>query len=437
MSFNFADVISNLKLKNQYNKMKKLLGLLLFAAAMFSSCGNDLEDLYDPHAAALLKANKYSKAFVQQFGAINPNHTWGFSGLMSRGADQQSNQWYSYVTLPDRITPAEEEKVTAYFQNTSNYSKNTQVDFSDFFVQQVHKGTTEYTVYDYTNGENTNGTIVGSDKMDQLSVGTDLNNIEAVPNFNAGGKASEQRVQVSNDQNDVYYEGIAMMVDSHSSFFAYKNSQVTNGVALYYDYIVLEIDGSYYVGFDYKCESNDAFVKADGVYDDWIVKITPVRYNNVYRIIAEDLGDTDDFDFNDVVFDVKFVYRWENNVNDNVAEITLIAAGGTLPLSICYGDQEVEVHEMFGVNSNVMVNTGAGASANKVTFDLIGCTNLNDIKVKVGGQEAAYYLKAEVGKAPQMLCVGTDYVPTKERQGIDEKYPKFKEYVNNPAVKWY
>lgn len=417
--------------------MKKFLGLLLVGSALFASCGNDLEDLYDPHAAALLKANKYSKAFVQQFGTINPNHTWGFSGLMSRAANVESNNWYTIATLPDKITPAEEEKVTAYFQNTSNYSKNTQIDFNDFFVQHVHKGTTVYNIYDYTNGENISGTVVGSDNMDQLSVGTDLNNIEAVPNFNAGGKAVEQRIQASNDANDVYYEGIAMMTNTHSSFFAYKNSQVTNGVALYYDYIVLEVDDNFYVGFDYKCESNNAFVKADGIYDDWIVKVTPIKYNNVYRIIAEDLGDTDDFDFNDVVFDVKFLYRWENNVNANVAEITLIAAGGTLPLSICYGDQEVEVHEKFGVNTNVMVNTGVGASCNKITFDLIGCTDLKDIKVKVAGQEASYYLTAEVGKAPQMLCVGTDYVPTQERQGIDEKYPKFRQYVEDPTVEWY
>lgn len=59
------------------------------------------------------------------------------------------------------------------------------------------------------------------------------------------------------------------------------------------------------------------------------------------RIICEDLSVTQasDWDFNDVVFDIRLVE------NDTQAEITLKAAGGTLKL--CVGDLDHEVHQLF------------------------------------------------------------------------------------------
>ena len=87
---------------------------------------------------------------------------------------------------------------------------------------------------------------------------------------------------------------------------------------------------------------------------------TPPTIEKEYetRILGEDLtpGDTD-WDFNDVVFSVEF--------SGSTANCTLLAAGGTLPLRIYTVANEqnpeqnyVEVHELFGVDTNVMVNTG-------------------------------------------------------------------------------
>ena len=76
--------------------------------------------------------------------------------------------------------------------------------------------------------------------------------------------------------------------------------------------------------------------------------------------MAEDLSATErsDYDFNDVVFDVV----WK--VGDNYATIYLKAAGGTLPLRIGSTDGEggIEVHEQFGVQTNIMVNTHWGGT---------------------------------------------------------------------------
>jgi hypothetical protein len=108
---------------------------------------------------------------------------------------------------------------------------------------------------------------------------------------------------------------------------------------------------------------------SDGVFSDWIVTLTEAKRISVsLRVMAEDLSageDGDDFDFNDVVFDV-------TRVDETHAKITLQAAGGTLPLRInsTNGEGGWEVHQLFGVANNVMVNTNAKAK---------GLTGIDDI----------------------------------------------------------
>ena len=162
-------------------------------------------------------------------------------------------------------------------------------------------------------------------------------------------------------------------------------------------------------------------------YSDWIVKISPAVYTNAYRIIAEDLGDSDDFDFNDVVFDVA--------TNGGATIITLQAAGGTLPLYIEVGGDSREVHELFGVSNTTMVNTDAGATKAPVMYRVNGTGAVN---IKVEGQNAEVYtLKAEIGKAPQKIRVETRYEWTAERQDINDKYPGFADWVADPTANWY
>ena len=94
---------------------------------------------------------------------------------------------------------------------------------------------------------------------------------------------------------------------------------------------------------------------------------TEITYD--IRIMGEDLSaDEDgDFDFNDIVLDVKF-----SKGNETTTKVCLRAAGGTLPLYIIAGGEQFEVHELFGVGKNVMVNTANGHHFDKkpVEFEL-------------------------------------------------------------------
>lgn len=84
-----------------------------------------------------------------------------------------------------------------------------------------------------------------------------------------------------------------LMQNSGTSSFGYRAS--LDG-KMHYNYTIQYIEGAYYVGFDFEAtgQNPNQQVAADGYYSDWIVKISPAVYTNAYRIIAEDLGDSDD-----------------------------------------------------------------------------------------------------------------------------------------------
>ena len=145
------------------------------------------------------------------------------------------------------------------------------------------------------------------------------------------------------------------------------------------------------------------------------------------RVIAEDLSvsDNTDFDFNDVVFDVTFNYPVGKTT------ITLLAAGGTLPLYV--GGQEV--HKMFGVSTKTMVNTGTGASKDPVSFELDGTFghDANNILVQVEKEGVPLEITAERGRVASKIAVSPNYEWCTEKQDIVDKYPNFSKYVSNPS----
>ena len=197
------------------------------------------------------------------------------------------------------------------------------------------------------------------------------------------------------------------------------------------------IGKGYYVGLDYQTQksernghSNENYLSADlkpnGKYDDRVLKIVPAKKKIPkadVRVIAEDLSvsDDSDFDFNDVVFDVKMNYP-----NSGEHTIILQAAGGTLPLKV--GDSEV--HDLFGVSTTTMVNTGAGVFKVPVTFKYAqNITNINEIPVKVQKNGQWIELVALRGKVASKICVQPRYEWCDERKSIDTVYPNFSQWV--------
>ena len=164
------------------------------------------------------------------------------------------------------------------------------------------------------------------------------------------------------------------------------------------------------------------------------------------RIIAEDLNangsDNSDFDFNDVVIDVYYGDAGQ-------AKAKIVAAGGTLDLRV----DGQEVHELFSkVNNNanytgIMINTkgtlsnSAGVRARSV--DNATCPVITLSKAVKSATDARDNIKIEVNKGGWIelqakrgtpaakVGVSPKYEYCNERQEINGRYPKFKEWVQS------
>lgn len=430
--------------------MKKILFVGITALAM-ASCTHD-------DYAPVSKQEQYQAVFEKEFGAVNPNVNWGFTPqqvftfdkdgklIGTRGANCNSNEWANYLTVPTRLTDAQKEVVRKWFQ-THKKPQGLDVNWSDFFVEQVYKGGTNTEgsqspeTYEILKDgvPQTGSKVTGSNQMDWLACGSDATpSSEHINNFNNGN-------------GDIMY-----MYDYNTTCFGFHDSYGDNHFenTYYYDSYVLipgdQIDksvaGMYFVGFDYKTakyDNGEIRVNPDGYYSDWIVRVVPGLNapNAGKRVMVEDIIDSDlksvqtsDWDFNDAVFDVRF----EGSGNDRCAVITLHAAGGTKSLTIGgVGAKGVEVHEALGVETGTMVNTGNGATRPVAIFRIPVAANMDNanlIPVYVGAQE----LTAQQGEATQKLCVPTDVKWMKERVQFINSYDQFKGYVNNSKPEdWY
>ena len=194
---------------------------------------------------------------------------------------------------------------------------------------------------------------------------------------------------------------------------------------------------------------------ADGYFSDWIVTLTEAKTGTtpppselVVRIIAEDLNakakdseaakdgiEDSDWDFNDVVFDVRYT-------SETTAMVKIVGAGGILPL---YVDGH-EVHELLGQKGPD--EEGFYKIQNSGTSEEFEVTNINksnkgsDIPVFVkrpttSGGDVTLELKAPVGQPAAKICVKPTFKPCAERQDIRVKYPLFSKWVQDANLIWY
>ena len=370
------------------------------------------------------KKIEYIEAFEDAFCngvQINPDHTWGFGEMkseedlmrqaMTRSANCNSNEWANTYIVPSAVTEEEREVVYNFFKTYSNTLESESFNYSEFFVQQVWHGTD---VYKDGYGNN----VVGGEKMNQLMAGG-----EHVNNFNGANG------------------DIMLMVNSNTRSFGYWNSCDGKQHSGTNEYKILYVVGyGWYLGFDFMAngQNKNEQVAGDGVYTDWIIKVTPGVSKETKRILCEDLGSIGDFDYNDAVFDV-------NYISDTKARITLRAAGATLPIYIGKFDPAYEVHNLFDVEPRTMVNTNrrfleGNVNSGVVTkpavvFEIdVNSKNPIDIPIIVGEEGNSYALTAEQGAAPHKICVPINVEWTNERLPINAQYKSFSQWVSNPEI---
>ena len=243
-----------------------------------------------------------------------------------------------------------------------------------------------------------------------------------------------------------WYEGkIYIDTDSHFAFYSIndgqKNYKLTGGATL------TKKQGTAPVKWE---EST-----CRPAYNGNKVESDPVMY---YYYAFEDLGTTDDFDFNDVVIRVSAPVNGKSTV-------TLMAAGGIYPAVVTYGTGASmrnigeEVHTAFGVstgNTDDMINTG-GKKKEFVTLGTIENLSANadmsqlPMGITVTGNNGQITRVecsvANKGKAPLMIAVsgyssgenaGKWFWPL-ERTNISSAYTGFGDWGANASsnTDWY
>ena len=411
----------------------------IVACAAMTSCSN-----HEATDGGQIVEMKYESVFKQTFGEPAANQDWGFASRVlsgTRGAQPESNLWgdanngFGDYPKPADITPEERKAVLAVFNQKGEEHYTALVDYHNFFVQQV------------------SSTEIGREHMNELACLVaqqtkywprtyDYNNLTLtdVNNFNAGAYS---------DGEDKYEQGCMLMLGSSTTDWAYKTSQ--GGGEVLHFFRMEKIGDYYYVGFDYASfrqasENANEQYDRDLVYNDWIVKIVPglgessnLPKQYECRIICEDLTASTgtDFDFNDVVFNLKYT----EGVNKTF--VTIYAAGGTLPLYVA----GKEVHQLFKeanpdktITTKTMINTGYAGGANDlapVSFELEGQISPADVEVRVEKEGALIPLKSEVGEPAAKIAVNPDFEWCAEFQPIQQKYPNFSNFVKDGNINWY
>ena len=437
--------------------MKKFILAMISVLAIVGCTKHDFESYsYEKQVK-----QDFTKTFERTFGEPAADQDWGFDGVevvdlttlnqaRTRGHNVNRNEWANTFKIPANVTANERELVVAEFSKLRVGAVNeNNVNWADYFIYEVYKGEASYK-------DGFNQDVVGSDHMNHLQVKKAEGDL--LPPDNACWEHANDFNNGNHNSKWGNIEGATLMLNSGTLDFAYHNSTDSK---YHTEYIIIpgeKIDpslaGFYYVGFDFYAthpegqEANKNMdVERDWIFNDWIVRISPAEFKGAKRIVAEDLAANEsDFDYNDVVFDATITKEQIPSMNyalKYVAHVTLRAAGGTMPLYI--GNKEV--HALFGVDTGTMVNTENGTAKKPVAsftqilgdanHDNVMAYSIKDIPVKVLTNNGEITLESNVGQASEKLCVSTSYLWCKEREPIQEKYPKFPRFVTDRTIKWY
>lgn len=480
-------------------------GMVMVVASLASSCQE--YTFYDDNDA-LFKQISYESHFRKTFGEIDPNQNWGFDpmpicGEGTRGSNTESNIWESayHFDVPGGLEENDSKPwgwatgdVTNYERayvywwfSTHQWPQNNNIDLHEFFIQNVW-GQPEHSTF-YGDGSAYSSPTTQKWGMDNMHIllrdqtplspnpiDNPITNASTAETFIASAEAlgNAQRFEHISDFNaggSGSKEQVMYVFDVCTLDFTYEE---TFSNSAHNNWTLQQINGNYYLAFDYwhqktneteggQQRSSDvySYTAPDGYYNDWILKLHAAGSKNTSdperarRIMCEDLGNTYDWDFNDVVFDV-LPYRIGQK---DYAWITIQAAGGTLPIWVGVDPTkhpEMEIHQLFGVETNQPVNVGSTVGCNdlnpityriELTSDMIENGMLLPDRIPVyvpkrseaaedpaGAAWAVMTLDAEKGKAPQKFaCPTTTHWLTEEKH-IEDAYDLFWTWVGDAAT---
>ena len=400
------------------------------------------------------------------------------------------------------VTDEEIQYVSWWFRTHPNPQSVTPP-FKEFFIQDISQDhdrvsypsgaqkNTAYTNMDYFSVKTSDGYWEHISNLNQQKANPISN---TVPNAVLDGDTTALKTLTQSypertlkywSSEGPYERGVGDVINrdgtAYTTSFSYHNSDDNTD---YENYVLVHLkfvgpisgklyDG-YYLAFDYEFHKKEGVnnpgelteIQPDGYYSNWIVKLAPGNPqwsdHKWYRIMCEDLGSTDDYDFNDLVYDVYFTGTG-TDADPYVAHIVVQASGGTLPIYVAthIENEEFEAHKILqGGNAKKMtdklyqpVNVSAGVTtnpSNEILFVMkdkngnlltgdagtdpdnipILVTSLDNSRQTAAGKNTFILLTAEKNPTPQKICIpGNKVLWMKERKQIETSYTNFDKWV--------
>lgn len=228
---------------------RKLLGMLSLTAlslGMVSCSSDDIET-----TGNILTEN------AQKYGTHSSEVNFYFGGnkiVGSRACDVNGNMWGA--EMPEYPTEEEKAGILEYVRNNSGASVEWP-GYTCYYVQHVISAHNKYSYKDWNNALHDN--IDGSTHLNELQIKENNGNYTHVNNFNEG--KCENAVTHNSALMTEGFQGAR----THES---YGGANIDNWRLFYWN-------GNYYLGIDYMMVNGSGKIDANGIYDDWIMKIIP------------------------------------------------------------------------------------------------------------------------------------------------------------------
>ena len=246
----------------------KLLGMLSLTALSLGIVSCSSEDIETTGNILTENAQKYGTRSSEVNMYFGGNKIAG-----SRGCDVNGNMWGA--EMPEYPTEEEKAGILEYVRNNSEKSVEWP-GYTYFYVQHVISAHNKYSYTD-RNGAQHND-IDGSTHLNQLQIKEvrDLNSWELDSNGNPQSWVNLY-VHVNNFNegkcDNAVTHNAALMTEGFQgarTHESYGGANIDNWKLYYWN-------GNYYLGIDYMMVNGDGKIDADGVYDDWIMKILPAK----------------------------------------------------------------------------------------------------------------------------------------------------------------
>lgn len=223
-----------------------MLSLTALSLGMVSCSSDDIET-----TGNILTDN------AQKYGTHSSEVNFYFGGnkiVGSRACDVNGNMWGA--EMPEYPTEEEKAGILEYVRNNSGASVEWP-GYTCYYVQHVISAHNKYSYKDWNGAEHND--IDGSTHLNELQIKENNGNYTHVNNFNEG--KCENAVTHNSALMTEGFQGAR----THES---YGGANIDNWRLFYWN-------GNYYLGIDYMMVNGSGKIDANGIYDDWIMKIIP------------------------------------------------------------------------------------------------------------------------------------------------------------------